>query len=203
MDEHLARTGKTIGFLHGLPISVKDVLNLRGHATTVGYVGLADELLDDSAEVLDRLREIGVVLYCKTNVPQGLMSGECANYLFGRTTCPDNTAADGSSGGEGSLIALGGSPLGIGTDIAGSIHTPTNFDGIYGLFPSYGRLPFHTLQYSKPSYINGVAGPMCRTIDGLKVTPALSSPRSRGSGIQLPCLCLGTKLLFTVSRIAP
>lgn len=171
LDKHLARTGKTIGILHGLPISVKDVLNLRGHATTVGYVGLADELLDDSAEVLDRLQEVGAVLYCKTNVPQGLMSGECANYLFGRTTCPDNTdlSAGGSSGGEGSLIALGGSPLGIGTDIAGSIRTPANFNGIYGLCPSYGRLPLHTPQYSKPSYINGVAGPMCRTIDGLEV----------------------------------
>ncbi|KAI6765558.1 hypothetical protein HG530_006628 [Fusarium avenaceum] len=165
LDESLARTRKAFGILHGLPISVKDVLNLRGYATTMGHVGLADELLDDSVEVLDRLQEIGTVLYCKTNVPQGLISRECANYLFGRNTCPDNT--DLSAGG--SFIALGGSPLGIGTDIASSIRTPANFNGIYGLCPSYGRLPLYPPQYPKPSYINGVAGPMCRTIDGLEV----------------------------------
>lgn len=171
LDGNFQRTGKTVGPLHGLPISIKDVMNLRGHPTTIGYVGLADAVPDDSDDLLSRLEQAGAILYCKTNVPQGLLSGECANYLYGRTTSPDNRhlSAGGSSGGEASLIALGGSPLGIGTDIAGSIRTPANFNGIYGLCPSYGRLPIHSARYAKPSYINAVAGPMCRTIDGLEV----------------------------------
>ncbi|KAK1983578.1 amidase signature domain-containing protein [Colletotrichum cereale] len=172
LDEHLRATGKTVGPLHGLPISTKDVMNLRGRATTVGFIGLADELPDDSDDLLSQLMDVDAIFYyCKTNVPQGLMSGECANYLFGRTTSPysTNLSAGGSSGGEGSLVALGGSPLGIGTDIAGSIRTPANFNGIYGLSPSYGRLPIHSPQFAKPSFINAVAGPMCRSIEGLKV----------------------------------
>ncbi|UPL02634.1 hypothetical protein LCI18_013568 [Fusarium solani-melongenae] len=172
LDDHLRRTGQPIGPLHGLPISLKDVINIQGHATTIGYIALADNIKDDSDELVKQLRAAGAVFYCKTNVPQSLMSGECVNFLYGRTSTPDNLnlSAGGSSGGEGSLIALGGSPLGIGTDIAGSIRTPANFNGIYGLCPSHGRLPLHSAKYTSPSYpINGVAGPLCRSIDGLEV----------------------------------
>ncbi|KAF4343010.1 acetamidase [Fusarium beomiforme] len=112
---------------------------------TPSQICLANQLMDDLNKLLECLQDIIAVLYCKINVPQGLMSRECTNYVFGRTICPDNTdlSAGGSSGGEGSLIALGGSPLGIGTDIAGSIRTPARLNAIYGLCPSYGRLPIH------------------------------------------------------------
>ncbi|KAF5598365.1 acetamidase [Fusarium pseudocircinatum] len=172
LDIYLQRTKKPIGPLHGLPISLKDVMNIRGHATTVGYVALADNVRFDSDDLVTRLSEAGAVFYCKTNVPQSLMSGECVNFLYGRTSTPDNRnlSAGGSSGGEGSLVALGGSPLGIGTDIAGSIRTPANFNGVYGLCPSHGRLPLHSAKYTSPSFlINGVAGPICRSLDGLEV----------------------------------
>lgn len=172
LDRHLKRTGQTVGPLHGLPISLKDVMNVEGHPTTLGLVALADSMPSHGSDALvQELSDAGAVFFCKTNVPQGLMSGECSNYLYGRTSSPDNRylSAGGSSGGEGSLIALGGSPLGIGTDIAGSIRTPANFNGIYGLCPSFGRLPIHSAPYSHPSFINAVAGPMCRTIDGLQV----------------------------------
>ncbi|KAH7125802.1 putative fatty-acid amide hydrolase [Dactylonectria macrodidyma] len=181
LDSHLQRVGKPIGPLHGLLISLKDVMNIRGHATTIGYIALADSIKEESDELINQLSTAGAVFYCKTNVPQSLMSGECANFLHGRTSTPDNRnlSAGGSSGGEGSLVALGGSPLGIGTDIAGSIRTPANFNGIYGLCPSYGRLPLHSAKYTVPSYlINGVAGPLCRSIDGLEVyTKAVLSLR--------------------------
>ncbi|KAH7024178.1 amidase signature domain-containing protein [Ilyonectria destructans] len=172
LDEHLRRTGRPVGPLHGLPISLKDVINLRGHATTIGYIAFADRRMEDSDDLVKKLAAAGAVFYCKTNVPQSLMSGECTNFLFGRTSTPDNLdlSAGGSSGGEASLVAFGGSPLGIGTDIAGSIRTPANFNGIYGLCPSYGRLPLHSAKYASPSYlINGVAGPLSRSIDGLEV----------------------------------
>ncbi|KAF4450487.1 putative fatty-acid amide hydrolase [Fusarium austroafricanum] len=171
LDQYLAREGKVIGPLHGLPMSLKDVMNLKGHATTLGFVALADNIKESSDDVVDRLFVAGAVFYCKTNVPQGLMSGECDNLLYGCTSTPDNRllSAGGSSGGEGSLIALRGSPLGIGTDIAGSIRTPANFNGIYGLCPTYGRFPCHSAGYSTMGLINGVAGPMSASIDGLEI----------------------------------
>ncbi|CAG7562634.1 unnamed protein product [Fusarium equiseti] len=172
LDEHLRRTGSTVGPLHGLPISLKDVMNLQGQATTLGFVALASNVAEESDDLVQHLGAAGAIFYCKTNVPQSLMSGECVNLLYGTTSTPDNTnlSAGGSSGGEGSLIALGGSPLGIGTDIAGSIRTPANFNGVYGLCPSYGRLPLHSAKFTKSNHlINGVAGPLCRSIDGLEV----------------------------------
>lgn len=181
LDRHLKTTGQTVGPLHGLPISLKDVMNVEGHPTTLGFVALADAVPAHGSDALvEKLADAGAVFYCKTNVPQGLMSGECSNYLYGRTSTPDNRSlsAGGSSGGEGSLIALRGSPLGIGTDVAGSIRTPANFNGIYGLCPSFGRLPLHSAPYTRPSFINSVAGPMCQTVDGLEVyTKAVLSTR--------------------------
>ncbi|KAL2787818.1 amidase signature domain-containing protein [Aspergillus keveii] len=148
LDAILRETGEPVGPLHGLPISLKDVMHTNG------------------VELVTKLREAGAVFYCKTNIPQTLMSGECVNYIYGRTSTPFNTllSAGGSSGGEGSLISLGGSPLGIGSDIAGSIRTPANFNGIYGLCPSPDRLPGHSSENSDGSMIiRGVVGPLSRS----------------------------------------
>ena len=171
LDHHLQQTGRVVGPLHGLPLSLKDVMNLREHATTNGFVALADNVQQSSDELVRRLGQAGAVFYCKTNVPQALMSGECNNFLYGRTSTPDNLllSAGGSSGGEGSLIALRGSPLGIGTDIAGSIRTPANFNGVYGLCPTYGRFPCHSASQSSIGLINGVAGPLSSSLDGLEL----------------------------------
>lgn len=171
LDQYLLREGHVVGPLHGLPMSLKDVMNLEGHATTLGFVALADNIQQSSDDLVTRLHDAGAVFYCKTNVPQSLMSGECDNLIYGCTSTPDNRllSAGGSSGGEGSLIALRGSPLGIGTDIAGSIRTPANFNGIYGLCPTYGRFPCHSPERSSIGLINGVAGPMSASIDGLEL----------------------------------
>jgi amidase len=172
LDDYHRRTGKTVGPLHGLPISLKDVFNVQGMPTTLGFVARANVHPLHSDELVNQLSAAGAIFYCKTNIPQSLMSGECHNFLFGRTATPYNTtlSAGGPSGGEGSLIALGGSPLGIGTDIAGSIRTPANFNGIYGLCPTHGRFPLHDAEKANAGYlINGVAGPLSRGIDGLEV----------------------------------
>ncbi|KOC15074.1 acetamidase [Aspergillus flavus AF70] len=172
LDEFLKTTGRTVGPLHGLPISLKDVMNIAGQETTLGFVATIGQIPDHEDRLVTKLHEAGAVLYCKTNVPQTLMSGECVNFVFGRTSTPYNTrlTAGGSSGGEGSLIALGGSPLGIGSDIAGSIRTPANFNGIYGLCPSPNRFPEHSAENSDGNMIiQGVAGPMSRSVDGLEV----------------------------------
>ncbi|KAH7127298.1 putative fatty-acid amide hydrolase [Dactylonectria macrodidyma] len=172
LDKILASTGRVVGPLHGLPISLKDVLHVAGVESTLGYVAWIGQPQPRNDSLVDFLLKAGAVFYCKTNVPQTLMSGECVNYIFGRTPTPWNISlsAGGSSGGEGALVALGGSPLGVGSDIAGSIRTPANFNGIYGLCPTTGRLPLHRADRTAgDTLIRAVAGPMSRTLDGLEV----------------------------------
>lgn len=89
-----------------------------------------------------RLKSAGAILLAVTNVPEGIMWGETANTLFGRTNNPYDTrrSPGGSSGGEAALIASAGSIFGIGSDYAGSIRGPAAFCGVYGLMPSPGGL---------------------------------------------------------------
>lgn len=172
LDQYRTTHGKTVGPLHGLPISLKDVFDIKGVDTTEGFVAWCGRQPTRSDALVEKLEEAGAIIYCKTNIPQTLMSGECVNFIFGRTSTPYNTnlTAGGSSGGEGSLVSLGGSPLGIGTDIAGSIRTPANYNGIFGLCPSFGRFPIHNPGESLSLWsIRGVAGPISRSVDGLEV----------------------------------
>lgn len=172
LDKAFEETGKPVGPLHGLPISLKDVMHISDVDSTYGFVAWIGKKRQTEDRLVTKLYEAGAVFYCKTNVPQALMSGECVNYVFGRTSTPWNTklSAGGSSGGEGSLISLGGSPLGIGSDIAGSIRTPANFNGIYGLCPAPGRFPSHAAENSDGlTVIQPVAGPLSRCVDGLEL----------------------------------
>ncbi|KAL2817633.1 amidase signature domain-containing protein [Aspergillus granulosus] len=172
LDAILRETGKPIGPLHGLPISLKDVMHISGGESTLGFIARIGCTSKTEDRLVSKLRQAGAVFFCKTNIPQALMSGECVNYIYGRTSTPFNTllSAGGSSGGEGSLVSLGGSPLGIGSDIAGSIRTPANFNGIYGLCPSPDRLPGHAAENSDGStIIRAVTGPLSRSVDGLEV----------------------------------
>lgn len=119
LDEHLSKTGTTVGPLHGLPISLKDNFNLEGLDSTVGFTShVGDPAKSDSA-LATLLQNAGAVFYVKTNVPTAMMIAESVNNTFGRTVNPKNrnTTSGGSSGGESALIAFKGSPLGVGTDI--------------------------------------------------------------------------------------
>lgn len=145
LDSHLAKTGKCIGPLHGLPISVKESFNIAGVHTTLGFVSFIDRpAASENSALIDILLAAGAVLYVKTNVPQTMMTPDSHNNIFGRTRNPHKLSltAGGSSGGEGALVAMRGSPLGIGTDIAGSIRIPALCNGTFGFKPSSGRLPY-------------------------------------------------------------
>lgn len=119
LDEHLAKTGKPIGPLHGLPISLKDNFNIIGKDSTVGFVSWVNQPATYNTVLVDILKSAGAVLYVKTNVPTAMMIAESVNNTFGRTVNPLNRklTSGGSSGGESALIAFGGSLLGVGTDI--------------------------------------------------------------------------------------
>lgn len=129
------------------------------------------------------------VLYVRTNVPQALMFGEAVNNVFGTTANPFNVmqclfsrshlneyiqrnlTCGGSSGGEGALIGMKGSPLGVGSDLGGSIRIPAAFQGLYGLRPSYNRVPYcgSTNSMEGQEAIPSVLGPLSSSVNGLKI----------------------------------
>ena len=119
------------------------------------------------------LRNLGAVLYCKTSVPHTLMSGETVNNIIGYTWNPKNRhlTSGGSSGGEGALISLKGSPLGFGTDIGGSIRIPAAFNGLYGIRPSAGRMPYEGMANSMDGQntVLSVVGPLSHSVGGLRL----------------------------------
>ncbi|KAF4633614.1 hypothetical protein G7Y89_g4506 [Cudoniella acicularis] len=163
--------GGPVGPLHGLPISVKEHIGIKGLSNTAGFVGWENRKNSDDSNILKILLEAGAVLYVRTTEPQGLMALETCSNITGITTNPHNTSLTpgGSSGGEAALIALGGSVLGIGSDIGGSIRSPAANCGIYGLKPTPGRLPVIGLAACMIGceMITGTIGPMSRTLEGL------------------------------------
>ena len=144
LDQEYKTTGKTLGPLHGVPISLKDTFKVKGYDTSIGIASLADNPAKENALLVDILLEQGAVIYCKTNIPQTLGALDSDNNLFGRVLNPRNrnVTAGGSSGGEGALIAMRGSVLGVGTDIGGSIRIPAMCGGLYGIKPSAQRVPY-------------------------------------------------------------
>lgn len=129
LDAHYERTGKPIGPLHGLPVSLKDNFNLKGLDATLGFVSHIGDPAKDDSTLAKILQEAGAVFYVKTNVPTAMMIAETVNNVFGRTVNPRNrrTTPGGSSGGEAALIAFKGSPLGVGSDIGKKASTFTPF----------------------------------------------------------------------------
>lgn len=144
LDAEFARTGKAIGPLHGVPVSLKDTFKVKGYDACIGIASLAENPAEENSLLVDILLEAGAVLYCKTNVPQTLMALDSDNHVFGRVLNPRDRrlTAGGSSGGEGALIAMRGSVLGVGTDVGGSIRIPAMCNGLYGIKPSAQRIPY-------------------------------------------------------------
>ncbi|CAE6499414.1 unnamed protein product [Rhizoctonia solani] len=126
LDDHLVKTGEVVGPLHGVPVSIKDHVLVKGEDTATGYIAWAGRTVADrDACVVQILRAAGAVIYVKTANPQSLLCLETSNNIYGYTTNPFNRdlSPGGSSGGEGALIACRGSLMGVGTDIGGSIGT--------------------------------------------------------------------------------
>ncbi|KAI6907170.1 amidase family protein [Hortaea werneckii] len=144
-DTYFASHKKTLGPLHGLPISLKDSFNVKNVRSTIGFVSFLDhDAATDDAALVKILLSLGAVPYVKTNIPQTLMTGDSHNNIFGRCLNPHKLSltAGGSSGGEGALLAMRGSAIGVGTDIAGSVRIPAYVNGVYGLKPTSRRIPY-------------------------------------------------------------
>jgi len=142
-DRELA-AGTVRGPLHGVPFSIKDSLDQAGARSTAGTLGRKHAAPSPAdATVVARLRRAGAIPIARTNLPDLLFAFESSNLIFGQTNNPYDVTrtCGGSSGGEAALIAACGSPLGLGSDAAGSVRLPAAFSGIAGIKPTSGRLP--------------------------------------------------------------
>lgn len=195
-DEAKAR-GESLGPLHGLPITIKENIDIEGLPTTIGLRSRSGHLAGEDAVVVRLLRAAGAVILGKTNVPQTLLAPmETTNSLFGTTHNPwrHGHGPGGSSGGEAAAIASGTSIFGVGTDIGGSIRVPASFCGLCGLKPtrhrwsnrgSNGLLPGQELVQSQ-------TGPMARTVDDLiLLMRALDTPSHTPFDPRVPPVALG------------
>jgi amidase len=180
-DGALAR-GEAVGALHGVPFSVKDSIEVAGTVCTAGTLGrLGAAASTEDAALVARLRRAGGIPIAKTNLPDLLFAFESDNLLFGRTNNPYDLSrtSGGSSGGEAALIAACGSPLGLGSDSAGSVRLPAAFCGIVGIKPTSGRLPRTGHLPPAGGWIESLwqIGPMARRVEDLVTAmPLLASP---------------------------
>lgn len=173
LDEAFKANGnKPTGPLHGLPISVKEHVGMKGLDLNCGFVSWVGRVADHDALILRLLGNAGAVFYARTTEPQTLMHLETSSNIFGVTVNPFNRSltSGGSSGGEGALLGMRGSCLGIGTDIGGSIRSPAANNGVYGFRPTSFRLPTEGLMATMlaQEQIIPVIGPLSTSLEGIK-----------------------------------
>ena len=187
-DRALA-TNSDVGPLHGVPITVKENIDVLGSATTNGVCALAQAMPSADAPVIGHLKAAGAIILGRTNMPDFGMRWHTDNDLHGPTINPwiPNRTPGGSSGGEAAALATGMSPLGIGNDMGGSTRQPAVNCGVMGLRPTTGRVSrtLSTIFESPPLYYEQIAcvnGPMARSVDDLQLAlsvmqqPDLSDP---------------------------
>ncbi|MFB6636078.1 amidase [Streptomyces chartreusis] len=174
------RRGEPAGLLDGVPVTVKDILLLRGSPTLRGSKTVADKgHWPEDAPSVARLRAHGAVFLGKTTTPEFGWKGVTDSPLSGVTRNPvDPTrTAGGSSGGAAAAVALGAGPLALGTDGGGSVRIPAAFCGIFALKPTYGRVPLY------PASAFGTlahVGPMTRdAADAALLLDVIGAPDSR------------------------
>ena len=169
--------GAPRGALDGVPVSIKDLILTKGWPTLRGSKTIAaDQPWNDDAPVCARLKDQGAITIGKTTTPEFGWKGVTDNLLTGITRNPfdPSKTPGGSSGGAAVAVACGMGPFAIGTDGGGSIRIPAGFTGIFGLKPSYGRVPAWP-----PSIFGTLAhiGPLTRTVtDAALLLNAISAP---------------------------
>jgi fatty acid amide hydrolase len=166
-----------VGSLHGVPISIKDHINVNGFRTTCGMISMHGNIANRDSYIVEILRNCGAIPFIKGNVPQGCASIESSNFLYGTAKNPHNPnkTPGGSSGGDAGLVASYCSPCGIGSDVGGSIRIPAAFCGIYGFKPSPTRIsiqgvPDHIgrIPANYPNF-KLILGPLGRSVDDLEL----------------------------------
>ena len=178
-ERALTRRSATLGPLHGVPFSVKDLVITRGVRTTFGTPLYRDHVPGEDAPIVARLKAAGGIMLGKTNTPTMGWIGATHNLLFGVTRNPWNLdrTPGGSSGGASAAAAAGLGPLHVGTDGGGSIRIPAACTGIFGFKPSYGRVPTYPVS---GAWSLSHVGPMTRSVaDAALMLNACAGPDER------------------------
>ena len=170
-----ARARGTLAPLLGLPITLKESINVRGLQTTIGMPEWSANRSEHDAPATQRVQAAGAVLMGKTNVPPMLADWQADNAVFGRSNNPWDLSRTpgGSTGGGAAAVAAGLTPLEVGGDIGGSIRVPAAFCGVYGhrpsdtALPKSGQFPFPPVP--NPLTIMGVQGPLARSAEDLEL----------------------------------
>jgi amidase len=147
-----------LGPLHGLPVAIKDITPTAGIRTTYASPLYRDNIPEEDAEVVRRLKAAGAIVLAKTNTPEFAAGAYTDNALFGPTRNPWNPALSpaGSSGGSAAAVATGMVPLAQGTDFGGSIRVPASFCGIVGIRPTPGLIPNYPMPLAwDPGQVHG------------------------------------------------
>jgi Asp-tRNA(Asn)/Glu-tRNA(Gln) amidotransferase A subunit family amidase len=206
-DERYHR-GESLGPLHGVPITVKESYDVAGTPTTAGVSARSGRLVAADSSVVRRLRGAGAIIVGKTNVSQLLLYNESDNPVYGCTVNPwaSDRAPGGSSGGEGAIVAAGGSAIGFGSDIGGSVREPAHACGICALKPTSGLLP---LEGEADGWLFGdlgellaQPGPLARTVSDLALALRVFAPPERETTRPAPAALDPTAIPVRGLRIA-
>ena len=177
--EAVVMRGDPLGPLHGVPVSIKDLIATRGIRTTRGSKLWEDWVPDQDAPVVERVRAAGAIILGKTNTPEIGWKGATDNLVFGPTRNPwDVTRTPGGSTGGGSAqVAAGLGPIAVGTDGGGSLRIPASFSGCYGFKPSFGRVPMYP---PSPNASVAHCGPLTDSVrDAALALSVLAGPDER------------------------
>ena len=166
-DAQLAR-GESMGWLHGIPMAIKDLANTAGIPTSMGSPLMKNFVPQEDAVMVARLKAAGAIVIGKTNTPEFGLGSHSFNEVFGATgNAYDATrSAGGSSGGAAVALALRMVPVADGSDFMGSLRNPAGWNNIFGMRPSQGRVPYYPSQDVWVSQL-GTDGPMARTVSDL------------------------------------
>jgi Asp-tRNA(Asn)/Glu-tRNA(Gln) amidotransferase A subunit family amidase len=185
-EEDVAR-GRPLGPLHGVPLTVKDSFDTAGLRTTRGSLLFRDHVPREDAEAVRRLRAAGAILIGKTNTPEFTLWTQTDNLVCGPTFNPWSLdrSPGGSSGGEAAAIGSGISPLGLGSDLAGSIRLPAHYCGVVGFKPTHGAVP---LTGHFPPILDGYthAGPLARTVEDARLAYHVLAGRDEAAAAPPP-----------------
>lgn len=171
--------GVVTGPLHGVPMTVKENVDLEGSSTTEGVVGLRDNVAREDSPHIAQLRRAGMIPIARTNLPDLGLRWHTDSGLRGVTRNPWSASLTpgGSSGGDGVAVATGMTPLGLGNDYGGSLRYPAQCGGIATIRPSRGRVPFYSASQSNHEWsltlqLFAVQGPMARSIQDVRLVLA-------------------------------
>jgi amidase len=176
----VSRRGATLGMLHGVPVSIKDLTPTKGIRTTWGSKIFEDHVPEVDALVVERLKAAGAIVIGKTNTPEVGAGANTFNAVFGTSRNPWNPAltCGGSTGGGAIALATGMGPLAQGSDLGGSLRTPAAFCGVVGFRTTPGLVPVYPAQLAWDSL--SVYGPMARTVgDVALMLAAIAGPDDR------------------------